>query len=807
MVEIVHESNYDTSLLSALWGADDGGDLSGVHYIAEPADNGWRHHPVDTLADAVSKAKSISSAGRNAYFACAGYRAPGNRKAENAKHARAVWLDLDCGEAKAADGKGYPTKRAAADALAEFVRATGLPGPNAVVDSGNGLHVYWALDADVPPQDWIACSRLLKALTEKHGLLADRSRTSDIASVLRVPGTLNWKDSANPKPVKLKHINGTTKWSALRDAIEAASVKAAPAHFGLPGDMGDLTAGVAKNYPPMTETPENVALVKSMTAAIPADCERDVWRDICWAVLSTGWGCAEQLAQEWSMTAPDKFDAEAFAKLVSSFKPGGGIGFGTLVHYARGHGYTGPTPGDTGAIEGERFTGSGGDVANGRVFARIWRNKLLFIHETGEVLRFDGCSGWVNAPPGEEDRAAKTVLTKLHDKASAQYKATPDDPKTKRLMAHVERTSKAGNLRAMIEMAKSEPGMTASVGEFDSDPLLLGVTNGVLDLRHGQLLPVSPDLLISKRCAVAFDGNAECQTFMRFLEQVLPDKDMRGFLQRWVGYCLTGGAQEQKFTFFYGGGANGKSVLVELMAWMLGDYSRKIATEMLMHHQRSPQGPSPDIVALKGRRFVYANETEEGRRLAEARIKDMTGGDTLTGRVPYGKADITFVPTHKLVIVGNHRPEITDNSFGMWRRVALVPFEVTVPESARDAGLLGKLKAEGSGILNWALKGLRMWLADGLAIPQKIEAATAAYREDQDVLGDWINDHCDVGAGRTESKAKLYRAYRSWALANGHHPLAQGRLTRRLNERGFHLLPDKRNVGGLALNPRGQTCV
>lgn len=138
------------------------------------------------------------------------------------------------------------------------------------------------------------------------------------------------------------------------------------------------------------------------------------------------------------------------------------------------------------------------------------------------------------------------------------------------------------------------------------------------------------------------------------------------------------------FAFIHGLGANGQSVFIELMAWMLGDYAHKISTEMLMHHQRNPQGPSPDIVSLRGRRFVYANETEEDGRLAEARIKDLTGGDTLTGRVPHGKADITFRPTHKLFIVGNHKPEITDNSFGMWRRVALAPFEQTIPEASRD---------------------------------------------------------------------------------------------------------------------------
>jgi len=311
-------------------------------------------------------------------------------------------------------------------------------------------------------------------------------------------------------------------------------------------------------------------------------------------------------------------------------------------------------------------------------------------------------------------------------------------------------------------------------------------------------------VLVSKRCNVAYQPEADCPRFRRFMVEVQPDEEMRAFLQRWAGYCLTGRVSEQKFIFLYGGGANGKSVFIELLAWLLGDYARKIATEMLMHHQRSPQGPSPDIVALKGVRLAYANETEEGRRLAEARVKDMTGGDTLTGRVPYGKSDITFQPSHKLVVVGNHRPEITDNSFGMWRRVALTPFDVTIPEDRRDPRLLESLKEEGPGILNWALEGLRLWMAGGLAVPKKIEAATAAYRDDQDVIGEWIDDHCDTGTQCTAKKGKIYSAYRYWALANGHHPMAQKRLTRRLTERGYKPLADKRTLGGLALNHAGE---
>ena len=214
------------------------------------------------------------------------------------------------------------------------------------------------------------------------------------------------------------------------------------------------------------------------------------------------------------------------------------------------------------------------------------------------------------------------------------------------------------------------------------------------------------------------------------------------------------------------------------------------------------QGPSPDIVALKGVRFAYANETEEGRRLAEARIKELTGGDRLTGRVPYGKADISFWPSHKLIIVGNHKPEIIDTSAGMWRRPMLTPFDQTIPEAMRDPKLLEALKGEGPGILNWALAGLRDWLRSGLQIPKKIKAATAAYRDEQDILGDWIAENCDTGPSCFVQKRVLYADYVSWTDRNGHRPFSQSRLTRRLNDRGYELARDKRTVTGLALTKR-----
>ena len=225
---------------------------------------------------------------------------------------------------------------------------------------------------------------------------------------------------------------------------------------------------------------------------------------------------------------------------------------------------------------------------------------------------------------------------------------------------------------------------------------------------------------------------------------------------------------------------------------------------MLMQHQRSPQGPSPDIVSLKGRRLVYCNEVEEGRHLAEARVKELTGGDTLSGRVPYAREDVTFQPTHKLVMVGNHQPEIHDMSHGMWRRMLLINFDQTIPDSKRDPALLEKLKREGSGILNWMLDGFHDYQKNGLKIPQAISAATDAYKNEQDLIGEWIHDHCKIVTASRTLKTDCYRAYQVWTKRNGQYPLAQRRFTTRLVDKGYKLDGGRRNIMGLELNNEGQ---
>jgi putative DNA primase/helicase len=487
-----------------------------------------------------------------------------------------------------------------------------------------------------------------------------------------------------------------------------------------------------------------------------------------------------------------KYEETEFDKLYGSIKPDGGINLGTLFHHARQVGWVDPGPAATASRDAK-------DIRNARLFAHTNTGRLLFIYETGDVLEFTP-NGWVHAQLGAAEIAAKGVVASLASEAANLLGQEHDSKEGKELLSHAKYSSTLPHLKAMIELAKSEQGMSARLSDFDADPYLLGVQNGVLDLHKRALVPITPATLVSKRAGVIYDPEATCPLFDQFLLNVQPDADVRRLLCKLVGIWLTGSSNLQKLIFFYGLGANGKTTFIELMAWMLGEYSNRIATEMLMQHQRSPQGPSPDIVDLNGRRLIYCNEVEEGRRLADAKVKEMTGGDTLSGRSPYAKKAVTFQPSHKLVMVGNHMPEVRDNSDGMWRRMLLIHFSQTIPSNAQDPDLLDKLKSEGPGILNWALSGLRDYQKNGLCIPASISAATDAYRSDQDIIGEWIADDCNFVAGALTSKSLIYDAYRKWAISHGHKPLAQSRLTRKLSERGHPQDKGKRNITGLSLN-------
>jgi P4 family phage/plasmid primase-like protien len=424
-----------------------------------------------------------------------------------------------------------------------------------------------------------------------------------------------------------------------------------------------------------------------------------------------------------------------------------------------------------------------GDLANGEALAALFRDRLLHVPETGHVLKFDPDAGWL-ATNAEKTRleAAKFVIQKIAADAS---RVRDDDDLRKKLL---NRAIRAGNslprMMAMTTVGFGEPGLWASAADFDADPTLLGVRNGVLRLDTGEMMKPAPGLLISKRANVTFDPSAGCPQFDAFLGQVQPEVGVRRLLQQLAGIMFWGGPLVQKLVFMHGYGANGKSTFMETMAFLLGDYAAAIPTELLMQGQRSSQGASPDLMMLKGARLAFCNETGEGRRLDGPMVKQLTGGDTITARAPYGPF-ISFQPSHLLVMTGNHKPFIDEDGISLWRRMLLIDWPVTIPDYQRDAELPDRLRSEAPGVLNWALAGLKDFFQTRRpSIPDSVAEATAAYRSEQDLLGCWIEERMvREPAARCET-VHVYHDYQNWCTESGLRPMSKNSLSRRLEERG-----------------------
>ncbi len=339
-------------------------------------------------------------------------------------------------------------------------------------------------------------------------------------------------------------------------------------------------------------------------------------------------------------------------------------------------------------------------------------------------------------------------------------------------------------LKAMLEAASKDQRVVARPSELDANPMLLGLANGVLDLRTDQLIDNRPPLLITRYSPVAFDGTARCTRFEKFLREIFPDPELRDYVQRVVGYFLTGDTGEQCFFIAWGVGANGKGTLVRVLRSILGDYAAAARAESLMIKSRADgSAANEDIARLAGKRLVVASETEEGGRMAEGLVKELTGEDPITARFLY-RDSFEFTPQFKLVIVSNHKPIVKGDDYAFWRRVRLIPFEVTFPLSRRDKGLTDKLLRELPGILNWALQGCRDWQQHGLAEPKCVQAATKEYRDEMDIMAQFIAECCELDKKMMTTTGGLYQQYETWCEANGwRYRLNANWFGRKLKER------------------------
>jgi putative DNA primase/helicase len=431
-----------------------------------------------------------------------------------------------------------------------------------------------------------------------------------------------------------------------------------------------------------------------------------------------------------------------------------------------------------------------------------WLNGWLqgcarYVYEHGYWIHFDDENGWNKRTDAEMLRLAELAIRDM-GRAGLNH-LSPDD--MKRFMNHVIKSLNAASLINAVTLLKGQPNVQIHAYDLDANPLLLGVKNGqCIDLKTGMVFDLTPEHLITKYVGCNYDPYAQCPQWEEFLQQVFQeDQSLIDYLQQYVGYCLTGLTSEQQVLFGFGLGANGKSVLFSVLTELFGTYAvaAPIDTFMLSGNE----GPKSYLLArLAGARFVLANETADGQRLAENIIKELTGGEVIAAAHKYGHL-FEFQPRFKIAMVGNHKPVIRGTDSGIWRRLHLLPFNRTFTPSEQDPDLVTKLKSELSGILNWALKGTLSWQQNKrLIVPEAMKKEVEAYHSESDIIGQWLTEKCAVDPKATTASSALYTDYANWCKANGHFASSQTLLGRRLSERGFRKRAGAKAVWiGLAL--------
>ena len=415
------------------------------------------------------------------------------------------------------------------------------------------------------------------------------------------------------------------------------------------------------------------------------------------------------------------------------------------------------------------------DVGNANRLIRSHGCRFRYVHAWGSWLAWDG-RRWKRDTKGEVVEAAKDVARALW----AEVPGAGEDVR-KALVRWAGQSESANRIEAMVKLARSSPGVAVEPAELDADPWLLNVANGTIDLRTGGLRDHRPEEMLTKLAPVTYRPGAPCPTWLAFIERVLPDPEVRAFLQEVVGYALAAICTEHVLVFGYGVGANGKTTMLQTLLAVFGDYGRQAEPDLLMARREAhPTG----MADLMGARLVVSTEVDEGRRLAEATVKQLTGADRLKAR--FMRQDFfEFEPSHTLFLAANHRPVVTGTDHAIWRRLRLLPFTVTIAPEDQDHYLVDKLRAEMPGILAWAVEGCLRWQKSGLSMPEAVMVATEDYRAEMDVLGAFLDECCVVSEVAYVSSADLYRSYEDWCQANGERALSLRRLGPALVERGF----------------------
>lgn len=419
------------------------------------------------------------------------------------------------------------------------------------------------------------------------------------------------------------------------------------------------------------------------------------------------------------------------------------------------------------------------DIGNGRRLVAGFGDVFRYVHEWGWIL-WEGRHWERDTSGGMEDYAKKTVFL-----TQAAADKVTDDERKKRLLKFADKSQSRNSITNMLAMARSEPGVDKHVDEFDDHDGLLNVKNCIIDLATGKTQPHSPELYLTAFVDIEYDPNAKCPRWEQFLRECcLGDEQLMTYLQRCVGYTLTGYTDAEVLFFLFGDGENGKSKFIETIRLLLGDLSGALGFDALLSSRDSK--PQNALSGMRGKRMATAVEASEGRSLDEAVIKQIVGGDTISVRQMYKDA-FDMRPKFKLWMASNYKPAIRGMDKGIWRRIHLIPFQNNLKPGQRDDRLSDKLRAELPGILAWAVRGAmehhRLGGGNkGLAPPKKVLEAVEEYKEEQNTLGRFIEERCTLRADLKTPAGDLLKAINEWLVDMHEREMTQTALGRRLKD-------------------------
>jgi len=558
------------------------------------------------------------------------------------------------------------------------------------------------------------------------------------------------------------------------------------------------------------ESQQEVAKLKSALSFLTADAKRgngrlfdehrkpvdDFWLGVVWAIRGLGWASGEAIARDWSQTITRaQYSEEGFQTAWNSFDPTHKkpITIKSVYKLAAIKGWqqskgvmqadlAPKLPHSSMSTTTLSSGGAARDVQLANTFVSLKKNLLRYVFELDKWIRWDGVK-WSFCSVGQEIEAAKDVVGYLLDEAKSQRRAG-ESGATKRVK-EAENAHKVERVMAMLKLARSDPAMATNARDLDSQPMLLGCNNGVIDLAKGILLPSDPKYLITKIVNASYISDPTCPSWTKFLFDIFEhDEETIEAVQRLVGYTLIGEVREEVIAICFGVGANGKSVFSNVINNVLGEYAKTAPPSILAARRSDDHRPRDDIAALRGARYVSVNETQAGDRLDEQVVKALAGREPIAARPLYGQY-FSFRPSFKVWLRTNHKPIITGDGHGIWRRLVLVPFSRTFKPEEQDHRLEQKLLQERDGIFAWMLEGVRMYLRDEILLSPRMKNELASYREDSDLLGEFLADSTVRNPQGTIEQRTLYTSYGTWCQDSGVRPLSKKSFTQRLKERGI----------------------